>query len=105
MPDQIRPLTLGDLTRKREQIATRDYVHEVARALELLDRDQAETLADFIANELERIGGGNARLVMIVDESEDAGTGPWCSWCWSIGGLCAHLAGRDGIELREATDA
>jgi hypothetical protein len=96
---ESKPLTLGDLTRKRKQIATWDYVHEVERALDL-HGDLAERVADFVANEIERVGGSDARLVMIVDESNYAGTGPWCSWCWSIGGLCPHLVGRpdDGKE-------
>jgi hypothetical protein len=88
-----KPLTLGDLTRRYEQVATRDYVHEVENALGM-EREMAEKVADFVANEIERVGGSDARLVMIVDDDEFAGMGPYCSWCWSIGGLCRHIVGR-----------
>lgn len=94
MTTKPKSLTMGDLIRKQPPpIAGREYVHEVGRALDV-DRELAEKIADFVVAEVERIGGADARLVMVVDESEDAGTGPWCSWCWFIGGLCAHIAGR-----------
>lgn len=58
-------------------VASREYVHQV-----------------------ERIGGSDARLVFIADSD---GTGPYCSWCWSPGGLCAHIAG--GLSEHVQVDA
>jgi hypothetical protein len=85
MPEGV---TLGQLTRRRDQVATHEYVRRVAADLDLC-RDEAERVADYIAREIERVGGSDARLVLIVD-----GLGnPHCSWCWALMGLCPHIAG------------
>ncbi|TLW89216.1 hypothetical protein FFT09_22550 [Saccharomonospora piscinae] len=76
------------LTWPQEHKATRDYAQQVARDLDL-DRDLSDRVADYIANEIERVGGSDARLVITVDD----GAGPYCSWCWGLGGMCPHIAG------------
>lgn len=81
--------TLADFTRPRETVATRAYVADTARALDIDDDELAEQIADHIAAEIERVGGSDARLVFVADD----GSGPYCSWCWAIGGLCPHIVG------------
>ena len=89
-----KPGTLGQLLApKPKPVANRDYVYEVGRELNV-DSETAQRVADYVLAQVEEHGAENARLVMIVDESEDAGTGPWCSWCWMVGGLCPHIAGK-----------
>lgn len=96
-----KPGTLGHLLApKPKPVAKRDYVHEVGRDLNL-DTEAAQRVADYVLAQVEAQGAENARLVMIVDESEDAGTGPWCSWCWMVGGLCSHIVGK---ATRESSD-
>lgn len=92
--DETPGLTLGHLLRRRPSTsANRDYIREVADLL-ALDTAAAERVADYVLAQIELYGSADARLVMIVDDSEHAGTGPFCSWCWTIGGLCTHVAGR-----------
>lgn len=78
--------------------ASREYVHQVEHDLRhLIHPDDAGEVADYIVAEFERIGGSDARLVFTADEH---GAGPFCSWCWAIGGLCRHIAGgkSDHVE-------
>lgn len=84
-------MTLRDFLKVPDMMATQEYIHQVAQDLGL-DRDDAVRTADYIAGEIERVGGSDARLVFIVDD-EDGGGGPYCSWCWRMAGLCAHIAG------------
>lgn len=82
--------TLGDFLRKPHVIATRDFVRDVKAALDV-DDDLAERIADFCAAEIEKQGGESAQLYFTED-----GSGPYCSWCGRVGGLCSHIAGRSG---------
>lgn len=90
-PSQPKPLTFADLIRSRRQSATREYTHQVAQDLDL-DREAAERVADYIAREIERVGGSDARLVVIVDDDAELGN-PYCSWCWALAGMCPHIIG------------
>ncbi|WP_116201301.1 hypothetical protein [Amycolatopsis circi] len=76
----------------KDLIAKRDYVHEVEQKLGV-SREFSERIADFVVAEIERIGAENASLVFEVNGD---GTGPYCSWCWTLGGLCTHLADQKG---------
>jgi hypothetical protein len=96
-----RPATIGDFVRPRQQVATREYINQVRKDLNL-DRETGEKIADYIGAEIERVGGSDARLVMIVDE-DDVG-GPFCSWCWAVAGLCPHIAGGASEHVAAGTE-
>lgn len=86
---QVIPAPQPAPPRRPSTLASREYVHQVERDLRhLISPDDAPELADYIASELERVGGSDARLVFTVD-----GVGPVCSWCWAPGGLCRHIVG------------
>lgn len=55
--------------------------------LDLDDDDLAGLIADYVLAEVEKHGGESAVLHFDMD-----GSGPWCSWCGALGGLCPHLA-------------
>lgn len=95
MTDELRALTLGDLRRKPSTTASREYVAEVAALLDL-DGETAERVADYVLAEIEREGTCRAEL-MFPAAGENAGTGPYCSWCGALGGLCFHIAGGGAI--------
>lgn len=92
--------TLGDFTRPRDAVATREYVAETARALDLDDDTLAEKIADHFVREIERVGGSDARLVFPADD----GSGPYCSWCWAMGGLCPHIMGGQSEHVSNKED-
>ncbi|MFD8496288.1 hypothetical protein [Amycolatopsis sp. NPDC059657] len=71
-----------------EKVASREFVHQVGKDLEV-GGARAEQIADYVVNELERVGGSDARLVFLVED----GSGPYCSWCWALAGMCPHIAG------------
>lgn len=81
--------TVGESIRPRPIFATRAYIAETARALDIADDTLAERIADHVLSETERMGGSDARLVFIADD----GSGPHCSWCWAPSGLCPHIMG------------
>jgi hypothetical protein len=83
----------------RPLIASREYVRDVQTALGL-ERAEAEKVADFVGAEIERVGGSDARLVFTVDD----GTGPYCSWCWALAGLCKHIAGGLSEHIATTTE-
>lgn len=87
MSEQPQGLTVGQLARKPSITATREYIAEVAHLLDL-DTEAAERVADYVLAEVEREGTFRATLTF-----DDAGCGPFCSWCGAIGGLCYHIAG------------
>lgn len=78
--------------------ASRETVYQVERDLRhLISPEDAAEVADYLAAEVERVGGSDARLVFLVD-----GTGPFCSWCWALGGLCRHIAGGLSEHVQES---
>lgn len=81
-------MNLRDMIKPQRQVATREYVAEVGRALEL-DDDQAARVADYVIDQIEKIGSEGAILCFTTE-----GVGPCCSWCGALGGLCPHIAGR-----------
>lgn len=89
--------TLGDLRRKPCTTASRDYVREVQNALSL-DADTAGRVADYVLREIQEEAAQRALPVMLLVPDGDA-TGPVCSWCHALGGLCWHVS--HGAELRE----
>lgn len=94
MNEQPQGLTVGQLTRKPSTTAAREYVAEVAQLLDL-DSDVAARVADYVLAEIEREGTCRAAL-MIPAAGENAGCGPYCSWCGALGGMCYHIAGGGG---------
>ena len=94
-----KPLTFGEMTQPRQYEATRDYIHQVANELDL-DSDTAEKVADYIVNEIERTGGSDARLVFVAED----GSGPYCSWCWGMAGICPHIAGGASEHVQNGPD-
>ena len=98
-------MTVGDLTRKPSTTASREYVTEVARLLDL-DDDTAERVADYVLSEIEREGTRRAEL-MFPAVGEHAGMGPYCSWCGAIGGACYHIMGGGAVDeqVRDAAAA
>lgn len=85
-----KPVTLGDLTRRRERVATWSYVREIQDQFDL-SRELAERIADFVVAEIEEAGGESAQLFFTEE-----GMGPYCSWCGALAGLCPHIAGKGG---------
>ena len=73
-------------------IATVDYVRDVEQALTITDRGLAQRVADFVINEIDRVGSQSA--VMYFDSD---GCGPLCSWCGGAAGLCGHVM-RNGTK-------
>lgn len=76
----------------REIIATKEYVNYVSRTLQIDDLDFAARIADFTVREIEHYGAKSAALYF-----DDEGSGPWCSWCGSLAGLCKHIM-RNGED-------
>lgn len=66
-------------------VAPLDYVRDVEHATGITDRALAQRVADFVVNEIERVGSESA--VMYFDRD---GRGPLCSWCGGIAGYCGH---------------
>lgn len=95
MNGEPQGLTMGDLARKPSTTASREYVAEVATLLDL-DPETAERVADYVLAEIEREGTFRAELAFPAD-GENAGCGPFCSWCGAIGGLCYHIAGGGSV--------
>jgi hypothetical protein len=98
-----RGLTVGQLTRKPQTMAAREYVAEIARILDL-DDDAAERVADYVLAEIEREGTCRAEL-MFPAAGENAGCGPFCSWCGAISGMCYHIAGGGAAAEQAAAAA
>jgi hypothetical protein len=95
-------VTVGELTRKPTTTASREYIAEVAQLLDL-DAAAAERVADYVLAEMERDGTRRAEL-MFPAAGENAGCGPYCSYCGALGGLCYHIAGG-GASIEQARDA
>jgi len=74
-----------------------DYVEHVQQRLSM-DYPTALNVTALVLEEVNRFGAASARPVF---EAGGDGTGPYCSWCWMVAGLCTHLGpGRHPEETR-----
>lgn len=90
------------------QPATREHVAYIQGYLDTCGitatAAQTERLTDCVQALIWELGMADARPVFTTD-----GTGPWCSWCWSIAGICECFAHSEIIAAEvakaEAMDA
>lgn len=91
-------MTFGDWLRPPNIVPTRDFIHQIMRDLDIEDREVAARVAQYVVDQIEEKGGASAQLYF-----DEEGSGPFCSWCDRIGGLCAHIAGRTRREREESS--
>lgn len=65
--------------------ATRELIWRVESEIDIVNRALTERIADWVAQEVERVGASRAAMTFTEE-----GAGPLCSWCGTIWGICVH---------------